>query len=50
MVLTYTYQVKTESSWLSETPGIYAKAVGVNGERAMVLDMEHTNPKPLGYR
>ena len=41
----YTYQVKTVSHWLNETPGIYAKAVGLNGKRAMVLDMKSTNPK-----
>ena len=41
----YTYQVKIDNLWLSETPGIYAKAVGVNGNRAMVLDLEKTNPK-----
>ena len=41
----YTYQVKVDGLWLSETPGIYAKAVGVNGKKAMVLDMESTNPR-----
>lgn len=41
----YTYQIKLGGQWLKETPGIYAKAVGVNGKRAMVLDMESTNPK-----
>jgi pullulanase len=41
----YTYQVKTKDKWLDETPGIYAKAVGVNGKRAMVLDMSGTNPE-----
>lgn len=41
----YTYQVKIKNQWLTETPGIYAKAVGVNGNRAMVLDMNSTNPK-----
>ncbi|HDZ07051.1 hypothetical protein LCGC14_0473630 [marine sediment metagenome] len=40
----YTYQIKTKNTWLNETPGIYAKAVGVNGNRAMVLNMETTNP------
>ena len=40
----YTYQIKTNGEWLEETPGIYATAVGVNGHRAMVLDMETTNP------
>ena len=34
-----------DGQWLDETPGIYAKAVGVNGKRAMVLDMETTNPE-----
>jgi pullulanase len=41
----YTYQVKTNGQWLDDTPGIYAKAVGVNGKRAMVLDMATTNPE-----
>ncbi|MHA6249581.1 type I pullulanase [Pontibacter sp. CAU 1760] len=40
----YTYQVKVSESWLDETPGIYAQAVGVNGKRAMVLDLATTNP------
>lgn len=40
----YTYQIKHEGQWLAETPGIYAQAVGVNGKRAMVLDMNSTNP------
>ncbi len=40
----YTYQVKINGRWLEETPGIYAKAVGVNGNRAMVLDLNATNP------
>jgi pullulanase len=41
----YTFQVKTEGKWLDETPDIYANAVGVNGQRAMVLDMKTTNPE-----
>lgn len=41
----YTYQVKAEGKWLEETPGIYARAVGVNGQRAMVLDLASTNPE-----
>lgn len=40
----YTFQVKVKGVWLEETPGIYARAVGVNGERAMVLDLASTNP------
>ncbi|WP_397447648.1 type I pullulanase [Polaribacter sp. R77954] len=41
----YTYQIYIDGKWLNETPGIYAKAVGVNGNRAMILNMETTNPK-----
>lgn len=41
----YTYSVKINNKWLDETPGIYAKAVGVNGKRAMVLNFENTNPE-----
>jgi pullulanase len=40
----YTYQIMIDNKWLEETPGIYAQAVGVNGKRAMVLDLESTNP------
>ncbi|MBR9920344.1 MAG: type I pullulanase [Bacteroidetes bacterium] len=40
----YTYQVKTNGQWLDETPGIYAQAVGVNGKRAMVVDLKKTDP------
>lgn len=41
----YTFQVKHQGEWLEETPGIYAKAVGVNGNRAMVIDMAKTDPE-----
>ncbi|WP_347158829.1 type I pullulanase [Pontibacter chitinilyticus] len=41
----YTYQVKLNGHWLAETPGIYATAVGVNGKRAMILDLATTNPQ-----
>ncbi len=40
----YTFQTMIDGKWLEETPGIYAKAVGVNGKRAMVLDFDTTNP------
>lgn len=40
----YTYQVQINGQRLKETPGIYAQAVGVNGKRGMVLDLETTNP------
>ncbi|WP_299436856.1 type I pullulanase [uncultured Aquimarina sp.] len=41
----YTYQIMIDGIWLEETPGIYAKATGVNGKRAMVLDFETTDPE-----
>lgn len=40
----YTYQIMIDNQWMEETPGIYAQAVGVNGKRAMVIDLESTNP------
>lgn len=41
----YTFQVQTAGKWLDETPGIWAKAVGVNGHRAAVIDFSITNPE-----
>lgn len=40
----YTFQIKDNGKWLAETPGIWAKAVGTNGERAAIVDMAATNP------
>ena len=40
----YTYRVQTQEGWLEETPGVFATAVGVNGMRAAVVDLEATNP------
>ena len=40
----YTYQVKQRGQWLQEKPDLYATAVGVNGQRSMVIDMNETNP------
>lgn len=40
----YTFQVKSGGHWLDETPGVWAKAVGVNGRRAAVIDFAKTNP------
>ncbi|MAT55839.1 MAG: type I pullulanase [Saprospirales bacterium] len=36
--------VKKDTFWNAETPDPYARAVGVNGLRAMVVDLEKTNP------
>lgn len=41
----YTFQVKIEDKWLEETPGLWAKAVSINGKRAAVINMTTTNPK-----
>ena len=41
----YTFQVKKNGQWLEETPGISAKAVGVNGMRGAVIDWNETNPE-----
>ena len=40
----YTFQVKQNDIWLLEAPDIYAKAVGVNGHRGMVVDLRATDP------
>lgn len=40
----YTFQVKADGEWLDEMPGIYAKAVGVNGLRGMILNLDSTDP------
>jgi pullulanase len=41
----YTLQTNINGHWLKERPDIYAKAVGVNGKRGMVVDLASTNPK-----
>ncbi len=41
----YTFNVKVKDRWLGDTPGINAKAVGVNGKRAAIIDMKATNPE-----
>ena len=40
----YTFNVKIDGKWLNETPGIWAKAVGTNGQRAAIIDFAKTNP------
>ncbi|MDX1478045.1 MAG: type I pullulanase [Saprospiraceae bacterium] len=40
----YTYQVRVGDRVLNETPGPYARAVGVNGHRGCILDMRTTDP------
>jgi pullulanase len=40
----YVFRVKVNGKWLNEVPDPYAKTVGVNGKRAMVVDLKETNP------
>lgn len=40
----YTVQVNIAGKWLDETPDPYAKSVGVNGKRGMIVDLAATNP------
>lgn len=41
----YVFNVKIDDVWQGDTPGVMAKAVGVNGLRAAVIDLETTNPQ-----
>ena len=40
----YVFRVQINGKWLKEVPDPYAKAVGVNGKRAAVVDLKETNP------
>jgi pullulanase len=40
----YTFSVFIDGKWSNEVPDPYAKAVGVNGKRAMIVDLKKTNP------
>lgn len=41
----YTFNVKIDDVWQGDTPGVMAKAVGVNGDRAAIVDMKETDPQ-----
>ena len=41
----YTFQILKDGKWLDETPGVWAKAVGVNGKRAAIIDLAKTDPE-----
>ena len=41
----YTFNVKIGDRWLGDTPGINARAVGVNGKRAAIIDLRATDPE-----
>ena len=40
----YVFKVMINGRWLNEVPDPYAKVVGVNGKRAMVVDLKVTDP------
>lgn len=40
----YAFRVMINGKWNNEVPDPYAKAVGVNGRRAMVVDLAESNP------
>ncbi|MBR6117335.1 MAG: type I pullulanase [Paludibacteraceae bacterium] len=41
----YTVRSFQNGEWSAESPGIFAKAVSVNGQRAAILDLNATNPE-----
>jgi pullulanase len=44
----YVFRILTHGQWLAEVPDPYAKAVGTNGKRAVVVDLNDTNPLNWG--
>jgi len=40
----YTLRIN-DGDWLTETPDIYARCVGINGGRGMIFDPQKTNPE-----
>lgn len=40
----YSFSVFINGKWSAKVPDPYAKAVGVNGKRAVVVDLKETNP------
>ena len=40
----YTLRTKINGKWNNEVTDPYARAVGINGQRAMVVDLKETNP------
>jgi len=45
----YVFRVQVNGKWLNEVPDPYAKAVGANGKRAMVIDLKETDPPGGGW-
>lgn len=40
----YAFRIKIADQWSQEVPDPYAKAVGVNGKRGMIIDLKTANP------
>ena len=40
----YTFDISGDKRHPRETPGVFAKAVGVNGQRGAIIDLAETNP------
>ena len=41
----YTFRVNDlRKNYLEETPGVFAKAVSINGKRGAIIDLKETNP------
>lgn len=40
----YAFRVHINNKWLNAVPDPYAKAVGVNGKKAQIIDLKQTNP------
>ena len=45
----YTVRSFQNGEWAPESPGIFAKAVSVNGKRAAIIDMKKTDPENWEY-
>ena len=41
----YTYQIRQNGELLQEKPDLYSVAVGVNGLRSMIVDLDETDPE-----
>ena len=41
----YTVRSFQDGEWSAESPGIFAKAVSINGQRAAILDLKKTDPE-----
>lgn len=40
----YTFRIFQDGKWYDQTPGVWAKATGVNGLRAAIVNLDNTDP------